>query len=163
MKALNPQSRHHWRANTGRLSWHCLFGAGLWLLLLLSSCAHTAEGQAALAPDSSQRLSRAGLGALEHASNLVAAINRLDWGTVKSSVSTQVYYSFDWLTDRADRQKENWPGLGGYLGFEYDPATGNLKLRFVLEGARNSPHEAWFIYSICDDNFTFRRFDFLGW
>jgi hypothetical protein len=109
-----------------------------------------AEPQPALSP--------AGLGALEHASKLIIAINNLDWQTVESATpKNEASLS---ILKRLATASKDWPGIGAYRG--YDQKDGTLTLRFAY-GGRSTPHEIWFKYSLGDAKFTYQGYEILGW
>ncbi|MEA3208359.1 MAG: hypothetical protein QOE70_1416 [Chthoniobacter sp.] len=106
-------------------------------------------------------LSRAGLGALEHASKLVAAINALDWKTAEDALPpTNKYFPFPKMN--ATKLKD-WHGIGAYRCSDYRKEDRTLVHRFTYGSERNHPHEVWFHYSIDGDNFTFTGYSILGW
>jgi len=106
-------------------------------------------------------LSRAGLGALEHASKLVAAINALDWKIVDASVSSKD--PFLPLLKRDATTQKDWPGVGAYRGSDLDPERHTVRHRFAYGATRTTPHELWLIYSISGDEFTLDSILILGW
>lgn len=137
-----------------------IFSTLLATFLFLCSSSH-GDNERLAAPPSPPPLSRAGLGALEHALKLVVAINELDWKTVEGSVSAKDPF-LPLLKHDASTQKD-WPGVGAYRGFEYDPERRTLRLRFSYGPTRTTPHEVWLYYSIAGDEFTFGGVSILGW
>jgi len=130
------------------------------VLLFLVPVGHCEEERQASPAAQEPPLSRAGLGALEHASKLIAAINLLDWKTVEATTSPEGHVLF--LKRDATTQKD-WPGVGAYRGSVYDPERGTLRHRFAYGSFRTTPHEVWLYYSIAGDEFTFSNILILGW
>jgi|688.fasta_scaffold927966_2 hypothetical protein len=106
-------------------------------------------------------LSLAGLGALEHASKLIAAINALDWKTVDAAAPPKD--NFLPLLKRDAAASKDWFGVGAYRGSTYDQDSRLLRHRFAYGPNRATPHEVWFDYSIEGDKFTLAGIMILGW
>lgn len=106
-------------------------------------------------------LSRAGLGALEHASKLVVAINALDWKIVDSAAPKKEAM-LPFLRRDAALNKD-WHGIGAYRGFDNQQDRRTLIHKFTYGPNRTTPHEVWFIYTLDGDTFTFDEIAVLGW
>ena len=105
-----------------------------------------------------QSLPPAGLAALEHASNLVAAINREDWKALEAA-GGKTSWAYTFLPARAAKNKE-WAGIGAYQ--RYDLSENKLTL-FFTDGPRNNPHAYMFAYKLDGPKFAFVGLDYLGW
>jgi hypothetical protein len=115
-------------------------------------------------------LSRAGLGALEHASKLVVAINNLDWKTVESAESGAIERrtasrkgSILPILKRDATMNKDWHGIGAYRGSDYQQGSRTLIQRFAYGRDRTTPHQVCFKYSLDGDAFTFEGISILGW
>lgn len=113
------------------------------------------DRQAAVEMDSP--LSRGGLGALEHASKLIIAINSLDWKSVDAVRPQDIWIS---MLKRDATQMKDWHGIGGFRGSELRDRE--LTLRFAY-GSRTTPHEVWFTYTLSGDAFKLKAMTILGW
>ena len=107
-------------------------------------------------------LSQAGLGALEHASKLVAAINALDWKTAEDALPPKNKY-FPFPKERDATANKDWHGIGPYRNSDYNKNDRTLIHRFAFGPGRNHPHEVWFHYLLDGDRFTFTGISILGW
>lgn len=106
-------------------------------------------------------LSRAGQGALEHASKLVVAINALDWKTVDSAALKKEGMLS--LLKRDAALFKDWHGVGAYRGFDNQQDRRTLTHKFAYGPNRTTPHEVWFRYTLDGDTFTFDGITILGW
>lgn len=134
---------------------------------LLTSClALVTIGRCQEAPEARRirpqpPLSRAGLGALEHASKLVVAINVLDWKTVDlAAPKKEAMLPF---LKRDAALNKDWHGVGAYRGFDNEQDRQTLIHKFAYGRNRTTPHEVWFIYTLDGDTFTFDGITVLGW
>lgn len=127
------------------------------VLLFLVPIGHCEEEPQTSPAAQEPPLSRAGLGALEHASKLIAAINLLDWKTVETATPPKSIFL---PLLKRDAAAKDWLGIGGYRGYRLEKQS--LTLRFAY-GSRSSPHEVWFHYTLDGDLFASQGFTILGW
>jgi hypothetical protein len=130
------------------------------ILLTFLPAGRSAEKQEA-APElkRQQPLTLGGLKALEHASKLIAAINKLDWKTAEANPP-----KLNFLPElKREAGGKDWPGIGGYRGTTYVGNDQTLIHRFAYGPRHTSPHEVWFLYSIDGEKFTFTGLSVLGW
>jgi hypothetical protein len=138
-----------------------IFHSLLIAVLLVGTIGYCGEARQPPASAPQPPLTRAGLGALEHASKLIAAINALDWKTVEAAAPPKE--NFIPLLKRDAAGIKDWFGVGAYRGSTYDQDGRLLRHRFAYGPGRSTPHEVWFNYSIDGDNFTFAGITILGW
>ena len=138
-----------------------IFDSLLFTVLLASSVGHCEDERKPPISTPQPPLSRAGLGALEHASKLIVAINALDWKTVEAA--TPEKEDFLPLLKRDAAAIKDWFGVGAYRGSEYREDGLALTHRFAYGPSRDTPHEVSFRYSLDGDGFTFSGLTILGW